>query len=135
MEITKLKTAAAEDEGTLVAIRDASGEPELQPNGDPVTITVAGTYSSRYRRAMDNQRERLLKQRRTSLTGEGLNRQQLELIAASIIEWEGFTAEGQPYPFTKENAIALLDNAPWIREQVEEAMGDHAAFFPKASAS
>jgi hypothetical protein len=84
---------------------------------------------------MDNQRERLLKQRRTSLTGEGLNRQQLELIAASIIEWEGFTAEGQPYPFTKENAIALLDNAPWIREQVEEAMGDHAAFFPKASAS
>jgi hypothetical protein len=75
----------------------------------------------------------MLKQRRTSLTGEGLNRQQLELVAASIIAWEGFTANGQPYQLTKENAIALLDKAPWIREQVEEAMGDHASFFPKPS--
>lgn len=137
MEISGNKSVTErEDEGTVVHVRDASGEPAIYENGTgpkPVTITVAGTYSSKYRRAVDAQRDRMLKQRRASLSGEQLNRQQLELVAACVLSWEGFTAEDKPFPLTKDNAVLLLDNAPWIREQVEEAMGDHASFFQKAS--
>ena len=129
MEVTRNRSVAErEDEGTVVQVKDENGDTQ-----EGVTITVAGTYSSRYRRATDAQRERMLKSRRASLTGEQLNRQQLELVAACIISWEGFTAEGKPYPLTKENAVALLDNAPWIREEVESAMGDHSAYFLASS--
>lgn len=125
MDISRIDTKP-EDEGTVVQIKDASGQPE-----DGVTITVAGSYSSQYRRTSSAQRDRMLKQRRTQLSGEQLERNQLELDAACIISWEGFTTGQAPYPLTKENAVALLTKAPWIREQVEEAMQDHASFFSK----
>lgn len=129
MEITKTKSVAErEDEGTVVKISDENGDVQ-----DGVTITVAGTYSSRYRRAEASQRGRLLKQRRTNISGEDLQRQQLELIAACIIDWQGFTVEGKPYLLNKENAVALLESAPWIREQVDSAMVDHSSFFSPVS--
>lgn len=126
--------AAREDEGTVVELKDQNGEPLYADDAKtlPVTITVAGTYSTRYRRAVDQNRDRMLKRRQATLDGEQLNRQSLELIAAAIIAWSGLTESGADYPLTKENAIALLDACPWIREQVEMAASDHASFFAKS---
>jgi hypothetical protein len=118
-----------EEAGTLVHLKDESGEKQyFDKNGvqAPVTIKVAGTYSKRYRRATDANRDRLLKRR--SIDGDQVNEQALATIAACIIEWDGLTAAGQPFPFSKENAMVLLDTCPWIREQVETAMNDHAVF-------
>lgn len=132
MDITQTKSVAErEDEGTTIHLRDEAGEKMFAgPNQDrPVTITVVGTYSSTYRRAAEANRDRMLKQRRNSLDGDQIHRQSLELVAACILEWDGFTAGEQPYALTKANAVALLDQCPWIREQVEAAMHDHAAFF------
>ncbi len=130
MDIQTIDDVAREDEGTLVMVKDAAGEEQ-----DGVTILVAGTYSTAYRKAVSAQRDRMLRQRRGNLTGEQLERQQLELVAACIIEWDGFTSNGQPFPLSKDNAITLLTRAPWIREQVEEAMSDHASYFTKPAAS
>lgn len=119
-----------EDEGTVVHIRDAAGEKQYQDDGTtPVTITVVGTYSKRYRRLAEANRDKMLKQRRTQLDGEQLDEQSLETVAGCILGWDGFTADGAPFPFTKANAVTLLKAAPWMREQVEAAMNDHAAFF------
>jgi hypothetical protein len=132
MDITDAQAQAAqEDQGQTIEIRTAAGEPELH-DGTPVTITVVGLYSDTYRRIYDRQREQIFKRGRRALTGEALRRQQIELVAACIRDWHGFTNGGLPFPYTKDNAVALLNAVPWIREQVEEAMGDHAGFFKSA---
>ena len=129
MEISTSKSVAErEEEGIVIDVRDASGE--VEPG---VTITVVGTYSQTYRKAQNANRDKWLKQRR--MDGDALEERSLETTAKCIKAWTGFTSEGKPFPYTKENAIALLSGAPWIREQVEEAMNDHAGFFPKPSAS
>ena len=59
-------------------------------------------------------------------------------VIAAIQVWagkvDGVNADekGTPLPCTKENVIAVLVAAPWIREEVEAAMNDHARFFGKA---
>lgn len=134
----KSVSTSNEDAGIEIHVKDASGERMYFGEGEaqrPVTIRVAGTYSKAYRAAVDAQRDRLVKQRRTSLTGEQLGRQQLELTAACVLSWQGFVAGADPCPCTKENVIAVLQAAPWIREQVEETASDHAAFFSTSSAT
>lgn len=122
--------AAREDEGTVVCLTDEQGE--AMTVGDPprpVTITVAGTYSATYRRATDANRNRLFKRRSATLDGDQVYQQGLELIAACVLAWDGFESAGTPLPMTKANVVAVLDAAPWIRDQVEAAMSDHARFF------
>jgi hypothetical protein len=131
MEIGNSKSVAErEEEGTTIDIRDASGELE-----QGVSITVVGTYSATYRKAQASNRDKFLKQRRGNLDGDALEAQSIETTAKCIKGWSGFTSDSKPFPYTKENAIALLTNAPWLREQVEEAMNDHASFFPKPLAA
>lgn len=129
MDIGNNKTIAEqEDEGVVVEVRNAAGEVE-----EGVTITVVGTYSNTYRKAQAANRDRMMKQRRGALDGEAIEQQALDTIARCIKSWAGFTSGKVNFPYTRENAVALLTSAPWTREQVEEAMNDHAAFFKKAS--
>jgi hypothetical protein len=133
VEISTSKTVAErEDEGVAVHLYDEKGD-LMYEDKKPVTITVVGTYSKTYRRVQNEQRLKNLKGRRTQLTPEGIDQKANEAIARCVTAWSGFTSEGKPFPYTEENAVALFQAAPWIREQVEEAMGDHAAFFPKSS--
>ncbi len=135
MDISNNKSVAErEDEGTVVHVKDVTGEPQYL-DGKPVTIAVAGTYSSTYRKAVAANRDKWLKRRSQTLDGEHLDKQALETTVACIKGWDGFTAGESPFPFTKANALVLLEGAPWIREQVESAMGDHESFFKPASAN
>lgn len=123
-----------EDEGQVVHIRDANGEPEM--DGDkPVTVRIAGTYSRVYRRTQEAQTQRMFKRRQAALTAEQWTANRIELVAACIMEWAGFYNRGQPFPYTKENATLLLTGAPWILTQLEEAQADHAGFSTGSSAS
>ncbi len=131
--------AATEDEGQILEIHDHRGAPLTftAPDGTekPVTVRVAGTYSKVYRRAQEMLRERQIRQRRAKLTGEAVTRQSVELVAACILGWDGFFNAGQPLAYERENVIEVLTRAPWIREQVEEAMVDHEGFFTSSSSS
>jgi len=125
--------AALEDEGQTIEIRDIDGEVMTWTDGDgkahPVTITVAGSYSTRYRRAQEAQITRTMKRRNPQITGEALGKQRLEVVAACVLAWTGFANKGKPLPCDKDNVMFVLEAAPWIREQVEGAMEDHAGFF------
>lgn len=131
------EVTAREDAGQVVHLRDPNGEP-LYTGGQheqPITITVAGTYSTRVRKAQDQLQQRMLKKRQRDLTPEQVTANRNELAAAAILEWQGITDKGAPLPCTKENAIRLFTIAPWIREQLEEAQQDHAGFTGTASRS
>lgn len=136
MDISQIMSVSErEDRGTVVHVRDAVGELQYQEADPtrPVTITVAGTFSKRYQDTLAGHRDALFKQRRATLSGEQLTQQQIELVAACIISWDGFTLNGAPFPCTMENAVMVLKSAHWIRQELEEAMGDHASFFTSSS--
>lgn len=130
-----------EEQGTTVHLKDENGELQFYPEGverakqKPVTITVVGTYSKTFRKARKDQRDKNLKRGRVALTADSLEKQEIEVIASCITGWEGLTSGTEEFVFKTENAILLLTTAPWIREQVEEAMGDHQGFSTARSQS
>ena len=63
-----------------------------------------------------------------------LSIEELEMLAVEravvrIISWRGIEEDGQPVPFTVENATRILKDNPWIREQVLEHSDDLSGFF------
>lgn len=125
----------AEDEGQVVHLRDAAGELEYSEDGQPVTVTIAGSYSARYRKAQDGITQRALKRKQLTMTPEQLVENRIELVAACVLAWTEIEDQGKPLPCTKENAARLVRVAPWVRDQLEEAQHDHAGFSTGSSAT
>lgn len=128
-----LEVAAREDEGQVVHIHDQLGEPLYYENGSgkkPVTITVVGTYSKRYRASLDQQQGKQFKRRR--FDPEDARKDTLEILSRCVLAWEGVYNQGQPLEFNRKNVLDVLA-VPFVREQVEVAMGDHAGFFKTSS--
>ena len=120
--------AAQEDDGQVVELMDHDGE----PYDEPVTVTVVGTYSTRYRKAVDKQRREMIKNRRIKTSAQALFKNQIELEAACVIAWEGLFDGDKAIECNPENAAEMLATVPWFREQVQAAMEDHAGFFESA---
>lgn len=137
MDINSTETALAiEDEGIVVEIMGPTGDPEMFGDPEhPVTITVAGTYSKKYRRADEWQRQQVIALRGRKLTGEASLRMLSEFVARCTLGWPlgAFVLDGAPLPFSLANAITLYDRLPLVREQVEAGMSDHAGFIKKNS--
>lgn len=55
------------------------------------------------------------------------------LLAACTKSWSGVIIEGKEIPFTTDAAIALYERFPWIKEQVDTAIGDRANFIKGSS--
>ena len=134
MDISNATTVTErEEDGIVVELNDEKNQPAYGPDGTTrATVTVAGTYSKRYRLAQVANRKTLRK-RRGSLDDDTIDELAREQIAACIIAWDGFSQDGKPYPLTRENALYVLTVMPWVREQIENAMTDHEAFFSKGS--
>ena len=45
-----------------------------------------------------------------------------------IISWKGIEEDGKPVPFTKENAVRILSEHSWIREQIQEEASEQLNF-------
>lgn len=65
----------------------------------------------------------------TDLSIEELEMLAVERAVVRIISWRGIEEDGQPVPFTVENATRVLKDNPWIREQVLENSDDLTVFF------
>ena len=121
--------ASAENEAITVPLRNRSGEPYLTGSGQPVTISVLGIYSEPARKAQDATLRRWSKQRTAQWTPEMALANRISVAVAGLVGWNFEDAEHQPIPFTPENAQRVFLIAPWILEQVEQAMQGHADFF------
>jgi hypothetical protein len=123
--------AAQQDKGVRITLKDQLGDALTYTKDDgslvECTALVAGQLSATYRKAEDTMRDRQLKRRSVQLTGEMLARQQMELIAACVLDWNLHDGP-KPIPCTKENVITVFTAAPWIRADIEAVMSDPARF-------
>ena len=149
IDLESLDTAVAGDKGARVAI--------VHPvTKDPIGIfiTVLGKHSSTFRELV---RERINKRVRTEAlaarrgkpldprTAEEIEREALEMLVACTVGWEteiynenGDVVEVKPtillgsqhVTFNIPNALNLYTRILWMREQVDDAIGDLENFIP-----
>ena len=103
-----------------------------------VKITVVGMDSEVYRKTSHHQRSRRLKSIRPNGKSSGINMEELEadgieLLAACTTGWKNMSYRGSELPFSKENAVMVYKEQAWVREQVDEAIGDRANFSGESS--
>ena len=102
----------------------------------PMVINLLGADSRVYQDAQRTQNRRRLaeaqKVRRMTLTPEALEADALELLVAVTRGWSGFTQGGKAVDCTPQNVQRIYTEFPWIREQVDLAIGDRANFLPSS---
>ena len=59
---------------------------------------------------------------------EEIDQDSLALLAACTKSWKGVIVEGKAIECTPDNVVMIYERFPWIREQVDTAIGDRANF-------
>lgn len=120
-----------EDEGTLVPLKDKAGNEYVNEDGTRPQLRIVGPYSSQVRAAENRTRQRMLAKKQAKLTADELDRSIEERAAAALVGWEHLQDDnGQPVPYSKENAAALI-KFPWVAAQVTEYVAEYSDFFRK----
>ena len=106
---------------------------------DPVTnepvgvyITLAGADSVVHRKAVANISKRRFNNqkgfRNKGFDPEKMEAESIEILAVCTLSWKGVTVDGDPLPCSRDNAIKMYTRFPWLREQVEQFIGDRSAY-------
>ena len=106
---------------------------------DPVTgeavgvyITLAGADSAVHRKAAVNASKRRLNSqkgfRNKGFDLEKMQEESIEIFAACTLSWRGVQVDGALLPCSRDNAIKMYTRFPWLREQVEQFIGDRSAY-------
>jgi hypothetical protein len=133
LDLASLDTTKAAEEGALLEVRHpTTGVVLANGDGRAVTLTLAGMDSARARKAERQATNRRLKQsgrgRSLGVTGDDLDNDALDLLAACTMAWSGFELDGQQIECSAENARRLYRQFPWLREQAQQFMDDRGNF-------
>jgi len=85
------------------------------------------TMAERQQRDQINKR----KGKDTELNPQEIHQAIIDFTVNRIISWRGVLENAVEVPFTKENAERILDEHPWIQEQVLEESKNILNFRPK----
>ena len=132
VDLDKLDTVRGGDEGYLLELRSPDETPL------PGRMRVRSFDSRTYTELRDEQQRRRLRAAGGGKrpTVEQLEQEALELTAVLIMGWDiQFKVKGEPFAYSAANALKLVQNFPWVREQVERAAAQRANFLPGSSAS
>jgi hypothetical protein len=121
MDISSISAASSS-----VTIRNPSTS---EPIG--LTITLRHSSSAEVKQVQRRITNDILKIR-GKLTAEKVEANRLDVLVAATEgwTWEGETTwHGEKPDATADNIRKIYKQAPWIKEQVDEALSDDAAFF------
>lgn len=95
-------------------------------------IQVASPDSETFRRVdrrIKNRNMQAARKNKNAMTVEALESSGLELLTAVTLGWENVSMGGEPLAFSAENVRKLYADFPFIREQVDEFVGERTNFF------
>jgi len=135
MDVKNLELLVASDEeGVVITIYQKNGDPYLAKDGTDSTMTVVGSESKKIKAAKRGMTKRMLKRRRVTLDEMEVERNQIEMAAAAVIDWHGWEKGDKTLECTSENVRYVL-TIDHIREQVEQGRDAHADFSLASSAT
>lgn len=129
-DLANIDTVKGANEGFDVQIYHPGTNADLG-----ISIRVLGKDSDEFRKVSAAQsKKRMAKMSKggfrnaTTISIEEIEQETIELLASVTKGWDNVVVDGNPLPFSKENAAALYERFPWIKEQVDAAIGDRANF-------
>lgn len=114
------------DTAVVNIVRPDTGEPTN------IKIAVAAPDSEKHRQVsmrIQNEQLKFSLRNKGKATAERLAATGLELLVGVTVGWEGIAESGDPLQCTPENVRRVYTELPWIREQVDEFLGDRRNFF------
>lgn len=146
MDLSKLNTVEGAEAGHEQQLLHPVSQ---EPIG--IYITVLGKDSKAYRDVMNQQsRSRVTKAQKSGRLGsmtyslEDVDRDALEVIVACMRSWRSeekqgeemvssdtITIKGEALPINRVNALRVLTEFPWVREQLDTAIADRANFLTR----
>ena len=97
----------------------------------PMGIELCSTEAEDYKRVERKFTNQTLKSGNKKLTAEKLENRSLELLAAASLSWNLEGKDG-PIKFSKEAAMTVYVERPWIKKQVTEHLYEDANFLQGA---
>lgn len=120
MDISKFQTnKAMEEEGVWVDV-----------DGNGTRIKVARINNARYKKYFQKITKPYKRQIRTGTLSEDLAEKLLvdALANTILLDWKGFTKDGQDYPYSVDNARAFLAESADFRDFVSDAANEMETF-------
>lgn len=117
---------------TVTLTHPATRKPLLNADKTPMTITIHGPYSERYKTVIRDQQQRrmadMTRGEMGNMTPDEVDEFAQELLLRCIDGWD-LTLEGdEKLPFTPDAVESVMTEFPWVRDQVNVAMGNVAGF-------
>ena len=133
MDLTKFDTITQADQGAVVHLRHPGTDTPLydEETNEPVSITVLGADSKKYTRLLRDLTTKRLNRKlgkRTKVTAEEIESDNLELAIEATVSWEHIVLDGEKLQCTLPNTRKLYTRLPWIREQVDEVVNERANY-------
>ena len=130
-----MNIGTTKDTTDVVLYNPVNSEILLNDDGSEMTVTVHGPYSAKYKSISHNQQNRrLMKAQRTggklNLTAEEIEASATDLLVKCVDGWN-ITVGGEKPECTEAKVRELFETLPWVREQVDAALGDAQAFLGK----
>lgn len=102
--------------------------------GEPtnIRIKVAAPDSAHYKKVsmrVQNEQLQFAMKNRGKTTAERLAQNSLEILVGATVAWGGIAENGTPLPCTPENVRRVYTDFAFIRDQVDEFLGDRRNFF------
>jgi len=132
MDLKDLTPSSDTVEVTIV--HPSTYEPLTNEDGSPMVITMYAPHSKEYKAAMHEQTNRRLKQaqskKKMEITAEDLEAATIELLAKTTKDWK-ITFGGVKPKFNVDKAKEIYEEVFWIKDQIEEALGNSLDFTKK----
>lgn len=133
VDLSSIDTVKGANEGFDVQIYHPGTNEDLG-----ITIRVLGKDSDEFqKKSREQSKKRMAKMSKggfrstAAVPVEEIERDGLELLAACTKSWDGIVVDGKAVDCTQPNAIDIYERFPWIKEQVDTAIGDRANFIKR----
>lgn len=128
-DLNSLKPVMADDGAVLEIVH-----PETEEVIAGMTITLLGQDSKVYRKLQMGKQQAALNRmakgkKALDLDAEKLSEDSIDDLVKLTTSWAGFTLDGKELDCTSENVRTVYSDWAWIKEQVQEFVGNRANFF------
>jgi len=145
MDIKALGTRVTHwDDPVECQLYDPTGTPLAASDGGIVAVSVVGEYSApakKYARKFEAKLRQLTRRYQTvdHIPQAEWDALRLTRLAACIVGWRGIESDGDPLPYSEDNAAVLvraLDaSCPDVVRQIEACYSAHSSFFTSDSST
>lgn len=128
-DLASLDIKSFADKGCwLVINHPVTNQPLVNDKDQEWRMLLAGKDSAVYRKATSDAIQRRFEQG-NKLSPEALEVEQINVLSASVLNFENFVENGKELPYSQENAFMLVERFPWIREQIETLILNRNEYF------